>query len=72
MKECGWFPVCPMKKFFERGKLPKKWITQYCMGDWETCKRYYMEENSISHPDWMLPTGIIDEKLHNSYKEMIG
>lgn len=61
-----------MKKFFERGKLPKKWITHYCMGDWESCKRYYMEENCISHPDWMLPDGTIDEKLHNSYKEMIG
>jgi uracil-DNA glycosylase len=66
MSVCKWFSVCPMKTFFEDGTLSKKWIDQYCMGDWESCKRYYMEENGISHPDWMLPDGTIDEQLHNA------
>jgi len=42
------------------------------MGDWETCERYHMEEKEIPYLDWMLADGTIDEKLHNSYKEMIG
>jgi hypothetical protein len=72
MKECKWFPVCPIKKFFDKGTLSKKWIEKYCMGDWEMCRRYHMEEKGILHPDWMLPDGTIDEQLHNSYNKMIG
>jgi len=72
MKECKWFPVCPIRKFFEKGTLSKKWIEQYCMGDYKTCKRYHMEEKGILHPDWMLPDGTIDEKLCNSYNKMRG
>lgn len=63
MKECKWFPLCPMKRYYEKGKLPKKWIDRYCRGDWQSCKRYHMEERSEPHPDWMLPDGTIDEGL---------
>jgi len=67
-KDCKWYPLCPMKRFYEKGILDKKWIELYCKGDWESCVRYQMEEKGEFHPDWMLPDGTIDEKLH---KEMI-
>jgi len=63
-KDCKWYPVCPMKRFYEKGKLDKKWIELYCRGDWESCVRYQMEEKGEFHPDWMLPDGTLDEKLH--------
>ena len=52
-----------MKYFFEQGKLDKKWVEKYCRGDWEKCIRFQKEENSIYHPDNMLPNGEIDENL---------
>lgn len=69
--DCKWYPVCPMKKFYEKGKLSKAWVELYCKGDWESCIRYQMEERGEQHPDWMLPDGSIDERLHNFCKEMI-
>jgi len=63
LKDCKWFPVCPMKRFYEEGRLDKKWIELYCKGDWESCIRYKMEERGEFHPDWMLPDGSIDETL---------
>jgi len=69
--DCKWYPVCPMKKFYEKGKLSKAWVELYCKGDWESCIRYQMEERGELHPDWMLPDGSVDERLHNFYKEMI-
>ncbi len=65
MEDCKWYPVCPMKRFFEKGILDRKWIELYCKGDWESCVRYWMEENGKSHPDWMLPDGSIDKRLRN-------
>lgn len=62
--DCKWYPMCPMKVFYEEGKLNKKWIELYCKGDWESCIRYQMEEEGQEHPDWMLPDGSIDERLH--------
>ncbi len=64
LKDCKWYPSCPMKKFYEKGKLDKKWVELYCKGDWENCVRYQMEEKREPHPDWMLPDGHIDEKLY--------
>ncbi len=32
-RDCKWYPVCPMKKFYEEGKLDKRWIELYCKGD---------------------------------------
>jgi DNA polymerase len=65
LMDCKWYPVCPMKKFYEKGKLSKRWVELYCKGDWESCIRYQMEERGELHPDWMLPDGSIDERLHN-------
>ncbi|MCD4670283.1 MAG: uracil-DNA glycosylase [Actinomycetia bacterium] len=62
-ENCKWYPVCPMKRFYEKGKLNKKWVELYCKGDWESCIRYQMEERAAPHPDRMLPDGSIDERL---------
>jgi hypothetical protein len=63
MKECKWYKVCPMAFYFENNKLDRKWVDDYCYGDWKSCRRYYNEENGIPHPDNMLPNGEIDESL---------
>lgn len=60
---CKWYPVCPMKWFFENGKLDEKWVNDYCFGDWTKCVRYEMEESGKYHPDNMLPDGCIDFNL---------
>ncbi|OYT27554.1 MAG: uracil-DNA glycosylase [Candidatus Altiarchaeales archaeon ex4484_96] len=62
-KVCRWYPLCPMKRFFEEGGLDEKWVKKYCMGDYVDCVRYHMEKEGISHPDNMLPDGSIDESL---------
>jgi len=62
-KTCKWFPVCPMKFYWEQGKLNKKWIENYCKGNWKSCIRYQKEENGIPHPDNMLPDGTVDDGL---------
>jgi hypothetical protein len=62
-KTCKWFPVCPMKFYWERGKVDKQWIDNYCKGDWLSCIRYQKEENHIPHPDNMLPDGTVDSSL---------
>jgi len=64
-KQCKWYSTCPMKLYFEQGKLDVKWVENYCFGDWENCIRFQMEENGDYHPDWMLPNGNLDEKLHS-------
>jgi uracil-DNA glycosylase family 4 len=61
--DCKWYPVCPIKMFYEEGKLERKWIELFCKGDWESCIRYQMEENSVPHPDNMLPDDNINKKL---------
>ena len=65
MVDCKWFPICPMKRFYEEGRIDKKWIELYCKGDWKSCVRYHMEERRESHSDWMLPDGSIDERLRD-------
>jgi DNA polymerase len=62
---CKWAPTCPMKYYYEKGLLDRKWRELYCFGDWENCKRYQMEEQNNYHEDWMLPDGSFDETLKN-------
>ena len=64
-RDCKWYSVCPMKWFYESGRLGRRWIELYCKGDWESCTRYQMEEKGEPHPDWMLPDGSLDESLSN-------
>ncbi len=61
--DCKWYAVCPMKRFYEQGKLSEEWIVRYCRGDWERCVRFQMEEKGEYHPDRMLPDGTVDEEL---------
>lgn len=63
MKKCKWFEVCPMKRFWEEGKIETDCLQKYCWGKWEKCIRFQMEERGEYHPDSMLPDGSIDEKL---------
>jgi hypothetical protein len=52
-----------MKRFFQQGKLDKKFVDTYCFNDWKSCKRFQLEEQNIPHPDNLRQNGIIDEKL---------
>lgn len=70
LSECKWYPVCPMKRSYEKGILDRKWVELYCKGDWESCIRYQMEEKGEFHPDWMLPDGSIDMELKEKQKEI--
>ena len=60
---CKWFDACPLKRFYEQGKLDKEWIEDYCWGDYSKCVRYKMEEGGIYHPDNMMPDGTINGGL---------
>ena len=62
-RDCKWRFACPMTFYYQKSKLDRKWIELYCKGDWESCKRYQMEEKGIFHPDNMLPDGTIDDTL---------
>lgn len=63
LHDCKWFSLCPMKRFYETGRLERKWIELYCKGDWRNCVRYDMEEQGHYHSDWMLPDGSLNENL---------
>lgn len=52
-----------MKRFYEEGKLERKWIEKYCMDDYKSCVRYKLEEAGIAHPDNMLPNGEVIKSL---------
>ena len=62
-KKCKWFPVCPMKFYWEQGEIDESWIQQHCFGNWTACVRYQKEEAGIYHPDNMMPDGLINSKL---------
>lgn len=63
LTDCRWYPVCPLKAYYEEGRIDGKWVELYCRGDWENCVRYEMVEKGEPHPDWMLPDGTMDERL---------
>ena len=63
-KTCKWFEVCPLKRFYEEGRLEKKWIENYCKGNFKACERYKLEKKGIPHSDNMLPNGKIRENLN--------
>ncbi len=62
-RDCKWATMCPMRWYFDKGRLDRKWIELYCIGDWESCVRYQKEESGVYHQDWMLPDGSLDESL---------
>ena len=63
-KICKHFQNCPMKRFYEEGRLDKKWIESYCFNNGKNCIRYKLEEKKIYHPDKMLPNGEIGNGLN--------
>jgi hypothetical protein len=60
---CIWYNACPLKKFFEQGRLSKAWIEGYCRSDYVKCLRKKNADNGIPNPDNMLPDGSIDKNL---------
>ena len=60
---CHWYNVCPLKRYLEEGKLDRKWVEEYCKGNYARCVRREMEEEGRYHPDNMLPDGTIDHNL---------
>ena len=62
-QECKWYALCPMKRFYESGRLESKWIESYCMNGGLNCLRFSLEEQGRFHPDWMLPDGTLDIRL---------
>lgn len=58
-----------MKRYYEQGLIDKKWIEEYCKGNWRKCIRYQMEEKGKYHPDWMLPDGSLKEELKKNRKK---
>ena len=61
---CKWYCCCPVRRFTEEGKIERRWVEEYCLGDrWRECVRYRMKENGEYHPDNMLPDGSIREGL---------
>ncbi len=62
-KICKWYDICPMKRFYEKGKLDEKWIKDYCFKDGRDCRRFDMVEKDIYCADNILPNGEIDENL---------
>ncbi|MFP4002119.1 MAG: uracil-DNA glycosylase [Thermoplasmata archaeon] len=63
LKPCRWYEMCPMKRFYEKGKIERRWVELYCKGDWKSCVRYQKEKKGKYHPDSMLPNGEIKEEL---------
>ncbi len=60
---CKWYNICPMKRFYEEGRVEKELIEKYCLGDYKKCKRYQVVEKGEFCPDYVLPNGKVDEKL---------
>jgi len=52
-----------MKRFYEQGKLDKKWVEDYCFRNGENCKRLEAFQKGIPHSDYMLPNDKVDESL---------
>jgi hypothetical protein len=60
---CHWYPVCPMKRFYEAGLLEEKWVAEYCWVANPRCVRKKMAARGEYHPDNMLPDGSIRSDL---------
>ena len=71
MAICKWYEVCPMKRFYEAGKLDKRWVEDYCFNNHKGCKRYEAEEKGIFHPDNMLPNGEIDDSWNDKFAKRL-
>jgi hypothetical protein len=62
-KVCSWYSVCPMKDFFEEGKLEKHWVEEYCFNNGQNCQRLKAVRENRIVPDNFLPDGTIRKNL---------
>ena len=62
-KVCKWYNICPIKAFFEKGKVEQELIEKYCFNKGIGCQRMDMEEKGVFEPYNMLPNGKIDQNL---------
>ena len=62
-KTCRWFEVCPLKRFYQQGKIDKRWIEDYCLADNPECLRRILEEKGVYHADNLMPDGTINRSL---------
>jgi len=62
---CKWYYVCPLRQHEKNGKIDVHWAEQYCKSSDgpKKCIRYKLAEDSVYHPDNMLPDGSIDKAL---------
>ena len=63
IEPCRWYQVCPMRRYFETGLIDNRWVDLYCLGDWNSCRRFRYEERGEPHQDWMMPDGSLRENL---------
>ena len=63
MNYCKYFEDCSIKKYYEEGRISRKWTELYCKGNWKNCIRYKIIENRESPHVCMLPDGSIEKKL---------
>ncbi|MFO8020772.1 MAG: uracil-DNA glycosylase [Promethearchaeia archaeon] len=62
-KTCKYYFCCPIRYYYKKGKLDRKWVEEYCLVGNKDCVRYQMEERGKPHPSNMLPNGEIRENL---------
>lgn len=62
-KICEKYEACPIRRFYEQGKLEKEWVEKYCWGDNKKCARLQLEKKGEPRPDNLLPNGEIREEL---------
>lgn len=67
-KECKWYQICPIKRYYEKGLINVEWVRDYCHGT-KKCVRYIMEERGEPHPDWMMPDGTLDKNLRLTIRD---
>ncbi len=57
LNPCKWFSCCPMRTFTVNRLIDFHWTDEYCLADWQSCKRYELESLGIPHSDYVLPDG---------------
>lgn len=48
--QCKWFMICPMKLYWEQGRIDSKWMGNYYFRNGKNYIRYEKEEKGIYHP----------------------
>jgi len=62
---CPWYDhTSAIKRAYDKGKIDKKWVEDYCWNGGEGCvrKKRFEEEGYVS-PDYVMPDGSVNKKL---------